>query len=29
MYANMLVEVGRLIYLIGNFSETSQLKKIL
>lgn len=29
MYARSLVEVGRLIYLIGNYNETVQVKKIL
>jgi hypothetical protein len=29
MYANSLVEVGKLIYLVGSFSETASLKKIL
>ena len=29
MYARSLVDVGRLIYLIGNYNETVQVKKIL
>jgi hypothetical protein len=29
MYAKSLVEVGKLIYLIGPLNETAQLKKIL
>lgn len=29
LYANWLHEVGKLVYLIGNFSDTAQLKKIL
>jgi len=29
LYANWLHDVGKLVYIIGNFSETAQLKKIL
>lgn len=29
MYANSLIEVGKLIYLVGNYNETVLLKKIL
>lgn len=29
MYANSLIEVGKLIYLVGSYSETALLKKIL
>lgn len=29
MYAKSLVDVGKLIYLVGNFSETAQMKKVL
>lgn len=28
MYARSLVDVGKLIYLIGNYNETVQIKKI-
>jgi len=29
MYANSLIEVGKLIYLVGSYSETAILKKIM
>jgi hypothetical protein len=29
MYSNYLIEVGKLICLIGNYKETTALKKIL
>lgn len=29
MYAKSLVEVGKLVYLIGNYPETAQIKKVL
>lgn len=29
LYANWLHDVGKLVYIIGNFTETAQVKKIL
>jgi len=29
LYANWLHDVGKLVYIIGNFTDTAQLKKIL